>query len=226
MKGAARLRSAVEELFLEGATTSDALLDALSRGVAAVEATTNPVPKVLISRAVSAVEKYAETRSNGAEEAVTPDLAIIAASASRAELARLVSAVLSFRDTIAEETRQEPEDPDVANGEAAWVLADQDLARALQSAAALMHALQLTTNVDDKVRGCAEILAQAVESVAARRELELHGVVGETANYDPTVHQDGIGRSQPSTVRIRRPAVVQGKEDLSRILRKAEIEPT
>jgi hypothetical protein len=64
-----------------------------------------------------------------------------------------------------------------------------------------------------------------VESVAARRELELQGVVGETANYDPTVHQDDIGTSQLLTVRIRRPAVVQGKEDFSRIIRKAEIEP-
>lgn len=64
-----------------------------------------------------------------------------------------------------------------------------------------------------------------MESVAARRELELQGVVGETANYDPTVHQDDIGTSQLLTVRIRRPAVVQGKEDFSRIIRKAEIEP-
>jgi hypothetical protein len=98
MKGSARLRS-VEGLLLEGAATSDALLDALSRGMAAIEATTNPVPKVVISRAITAVEKYAETRSSRVEEAATPDLAAITARASRAELARLVSAVLSLRDT-------------------------------------------------------------------------------------------------------------------------------
>src|SRR5262245_1659911 len=98
MKGAARLRSAVEGLLLAGAPTSDALLHALSQGVAAVEATTNPVPKVVVSRAISAVDKYAEKRSSGAEETATPDLAIITARASRAELARLVAAFLSLLD--------------------------------------------------------------------------------------------------------------------------------
>jgi hypothetical protein len=223
MKGAARLRSAVERLLLEGAPTSDALLDALSRGVAAVEATTNPVPKIVISRAITAVERYAETRSSGAEETATPDLAIITARASRAELARLVAAFLSLQDAGGAGPR--PVCPNCANGEAAWVLADKDLARALQGAAALTHALDLATNVDDKVRGYAEIIAQAVESVAAKRELELQGVVGETAEYDPAVHQDDIDSHAPSLVRIRRPAVVQGKEDYSRIIRKAEIEP-
>jgi hypothetical protein len=222
MKGAARLRSAVEGLLLDAATTSDALLDALSRGVAAIEATTNQVPKGVISRAIGAIEKYVEKQSVGSEQAPTPALAAIAARASRTEMARLVSAVLSLRDTGGAGPR--PVCPDCANGEAAWVLADKDLARALQGAAALTYALDLATNVDDKVSGYAEIVAQAVESVAARRELELQGVVGETAEYDPAVHQD-IGSHPPSLVRIRRPTVVQGQEDFSRIIRKAEIEP-
>jgi hypothetical protein len=221
MKGAAQLRSTVEDLLLGAAKSSDALLDALSRGVAAIEATSNQVPKGAISRAVTAIEKYAEKQSVGDEGAPTPDLAAIAARASRTELARLVVAVLSLR---AGPTGPRPVCTDCANGEAAWVLADKDLARALQGAAALTHALGLATNVDDKVRGYGEIIAQAVESVAARRELELQGVVGETAEYDPAVHQD-IGSHPPSLVRIRRPTVVQGKEGFSRVIRKAEIEP-
>jgi hypothetical protein len=223
MKGAARLRSTVEGLLLDVATTTNALLDALSRGVAAIEATSNQVPKGAISRAIGATEKYAEKQSVGGKEAPTPDLAAIAGRASRAELARLVAAVLSLRDTGGHGPR--PVCPDCANGQAAWVLADKDLARALQGAAALTHALDLATNVDDKVRGYAEIVAQAVESVAARRELGLQGVVGETTEYDPAVHQDDIGSNPHSLVRIRRPAVVQGKEDYSRIIKKAEIEP-
>jgi hypothetical protein len=85
MKGAARLRSTVEGLLLDAATTSNALLDALSRGVAAIEATSNQVPKGAISRAIGATEKYAEKQSVGGKEAPTPDLAAIAGRASRAD---------------------------------------------------------------------------------------------------------------------------------------------
>jgi hypothetical protein len=222
MKGAPRLRSPVEGLLLEAATTSNALLDALSRGTAAIEVTASPAPKSVISRTITAIEKFAQKQSVESEQATTADLAAIAARASRAELSRLVSAVLSLRHTAQDAA---PIGSDDANGEAAWTLADKDLARALQGAAALTHALDLATDVDNKLRDYAEIVTQAVESVAAKRELELKGIVGGTAEYDPAVHQDDIGISPHSLVRIRRPAVVQGKEELSRIIRKAEIAP-
>jgi hypothetical protein len=222
MKGAPRLRSPVEILLLEAAPTSHALLEALSRGKAAVEVTANLVPRSLIARTIAAIEKFAEKQSFGSEQTTTPDLATIAARASRAELARLVTAVLSLRDTVG--SGSTPIKADDANGEATWVIADKDLARALQGAAALTHALDLATNVDSKVRGYAEVVTQAVESVAAKRELQLQGVVGETAEYDPSVHQEDTGIGPHSLVRIRRPAVVQGKQDPS-IIRKAEIGP-
>jgi hypothetical protein len=174
----------------------------------------------VVSRAITVIEKFAEKQSARNDQAAPPDLAAIAARASRPELTRLVSAVLSLRAAA-----PEPRGSDDPNGEAAWVIADNDLARALQGAAALTHALSLASNVDGKVRGFAEIVAQAVESVATKRELRLQGGVGETAKFDPAVHQNDIGTSPHTLVRIRRPAVVQGKQDYSRLIRKAEIGP-
>jgi|KBSSwiStaDraftv2_1062776.scaffolds.fasta_scaffold354825_2 hypothetical protein len=222
MKGAPQTRSAVEGLLLDAATTSNALLEALSRGVAAVAAETSPVPKNVIARTITAIERFAKKQPVASDQGTAPGFGGIAARASRAELIRLVAALGSLRDAPLPGTG--PRGPDDANGEAAWVLADQAVARALQATAALTHALDLATNVDSKVRDYAQIVTQAVEGVAAKRELELQGVVGETADYDPAVHED-IGIDRHSLVRIRRPVVVQGKPVPSRIVKKAEIAP-
>ena len=113
-----------------------------------------------------------------------------------------------------------------AIAEAAWSQADDALARALQNAAALTHALDQTGAVDRMVRGYAEILAQSVDSTAAKRELELEGVIGETANYDPGAHHAyDFGLGSESVVRITIPAVAQGRKTWRKIIRKAEIVP-
>jgi hypothetical protein len=212
----------VEVLLLQSAPTSDSLLDALSRAVAAVATTVDPLPKGVIARTVAAIEGYAKTRSAGDEDTAPPPLAAVAGRASRPDLVRLVSALLSMRGITA--AAPDPGDCDAADGAAAWALADQDLARALQGAAALTHALEHATGVDDRIRGYAEILVQAVQGVATRRELQLRGAVGETAAYDPSLHQEDVPLGRRARVRIRRPAVVQGRHDPS-ILRKAEVSP-
>jgi hypothetical protein len=214
MKGAPGLRIPVQNLLLETATTPDELLEALSRAVAAIEFDAKTIPKSTVSRAIAAIEAFAEKWPPAATQAqARSEIARLTASATRTELTRLVSALLSLQ-------RGGSDDGD---GEAAWTLADDALARALQSTAALTHALDLATNVDSSVRGYAEIVAQAVESVAGNRELELQGTIGETTEYDPSLHQDDLGIEPHSLVRIRRPAVAQGKENWRRIIRKAEI---
>ena len=214
MKGASALRTAVQNLLLE-TSSPNALLEAFSRAVAAIETNAKPVPRSVVSRTIAAVEKFAEKQAGGGKEAASA-LAGLATSATRAELTRLLSAILSL---------QQADASDSANAEAAWTLADEALARALQSLAALTHALNLATDVDSRVKGYAEIVAQAVESVAAKRELELQGAVGETTEYNPAVHQDDTGIKPHSLIRIRRPAVAQGKDNLWRIIKKAEIGP-
>jgi hypothetical protein len=216
MKSAPALRIPVQDLLLENTTTPDKLLEALSRALAATEFNAKTVPRSSISRAIATIETFAERRSSRIEQTETrSEFARLTGSATRAELTRLVSAVLSLQHGRS----------DTANAEAAWTLADDALARALQGAAALTHTLDLTTDVDSRVKGYAEIVTQAVESVAAKRELELQGTVGETTEYDPALHHDDFGVKPHSLVRIRRPAVAQGKENWRRIIRKAEIAP-
>ena len=226
MKGTAQVRSRVEALLLESATTSDALLDAIARALAAVEATADTLPRTVTARAITTIENHAQKRSAGSEQSTARELSALAGRASRDELTRLVHALLTMREAAAPASApgRAPFSPDDANGDAAWVLADQELAIALQEAAALTHALDLATDLDPKVRGYADLVTQAVESVAARREMALGGAVGETTAYDPTLHQDDIPLGPHAPVRVRRPAVVQGRHDPS-IIRKAEIAP-
>jgi hypothetical protein len=111
------------------------------------------------------------------------------------------------------------------NAEAAWSLADDALARALQEAAALTHILECARDIDPAVVGCAEIVAQAINGTAGKRELELEGAIGAITAYDPLVHHgDDPCLAPGARIRIRKPTVVQGRLTWRRILRKAEIE--
>lgn len=221
MKGTPQVRAGVEALLQEFATTSEALLEAIAGALAAVEATAKTLPRTAVSRAIDAIERHARERSAARAPATPPELSVLAARASREEVARLVAAVLSLRQA-AGPARVSADD---ANGDAAWVLADQDLAIALQEAAALTHAADLATGLDFKIRGYADLVAQAVASVAARREMAPRGAVGETTAYDPSLHQEDVPLEPGSPVRVRRPAVVQGRHDPA-VIRKAEITPS
>jgi hypothetical protein len=234
MKGGEPSRSAVLNLLVEKATTPDAFLDALSRALLAIESEGRRIAGSVASRSVEAIEKYASSRRGDVSAPTTGNvLARALSTAKRAQIAPLVEALISLQAgvTIASNGNQ-PGEHDKSAGandaiaEAAWRQADDALARTLQNAAALTHALGQAGEVDDAVRDCAEIVAQSVEDAAAKRELELEGRVGETAHFDPaTHHSDEPGLGTDRVVRITLPAVAQGRTSWRRIIRKAEIMP-
>lgn len=194
-----------------------------SRALEAVEAEGQKVAKSVASRAIEAIEEYTVLRyPNAHQQAPGSRIARLAGVATRAETIRLVAAFLSVQssaqlaaqtDKKAELGGETSERADDVIAEAAWSQADDALARALQNAAALTHALDHTGAVDSMVRGYAEILAQSVDSTAAKRELALEGVIGETAKYDPGAHHaNDLGLGSESVVRITVPAVALGDE--------------
>jgi hypothetical protein len=234
MKGAMAPRAAVQKLLIEVAPAPDALFDALARALEAIEAEGQKVAKSVASRAIEAIVAFTALRyPNAHQQSPENSIARLAGIATRSETIRLVAAFLSVSAPIATVRTDKPELGNEASeraddviAEAAWSQADDALARALQNAAALTHALDQTGAADSVVRGHAEILAQSVDSTAAKRELELEGVIGETARYDPGAHHaDDLGLGSESVVRITVPAVAQGRKTWRKIIRKAEIEP-
>jgi hypothetical protein len=70
------------------------------------------------------------------------------------------------------------------------------------------------------------VVAQAVRSAAAKRELELDGTIGATTQFDPLTHQgDDPSIGSAALVRIMKPAVAQGKSTWRRVVKKAEVVP-
>src|SRR5262249_45928396 len=115
-------------------------------------------------------------------------------------------------------------DPGEVVADAAWRQADDALARALQNIAALKHAVDEAREVDPRIRGYAGVVAQAVRSAAAKRELELDGTIGSIAQFDPLTHQgDDPSIGSAALVRIMKPAVAQGRDTWRRVIKKAEV---
>ena len=216
MKGASPLRAAVQDLLVKAAPTANALFEALACALEAIEFNGQKVSGSIVSRAIEAIVAHVGLRhSKHSRPTEGSRLARLAIAAKRTEITRLVAALLSIQSSSNE-----------AIAEAAWTQADDALARALQNSAALTHALDQAGEVDSTVRGYAEIVVQAVDGAAAKRELELEGAIGGIANFDSSAHTcDDPTLGSKSTVRITMPAVAQGKKTWRKIIRKAEIVP-
>src|SRR5258706_15335336 len=169
-KGSPKLRSSLQSILVEAASTPGALLEGLSRAAEALEAAGEKIPRSAIERSVAAIEASVAGDSTSRGQPTLNGIARLSGLASRTELVRLVTALsvlpsLGQGATVHGDAIGAPGDAAAPRtedviGEAAWSQADEALARALQNAAALRHALDRAKHVDAAVSGYVGIVAQ------------------------------------------------------------------
>ena len=229
-------RPAVEKLLFDNSPTPLALSEAVATALARMESGGKPITKAIAARSIDALEKYASQLGASKQRTGVSPLARLAKVSTLADMGRLVEALLALQTTSPEvaggngpvkpPSTQAPTQTEDAIADAAWRQADDALARALQNIAALKHAVDEARELDPRVRGYAGVVAQAVRSVAAKRELELDGTIGATAQFDPLTHQgDDPSIASAALVRIMKPAVAQGRNTWRRVVKKAEVIP-
>jgi hypothetical protein len=229
-------RPAVEKLLLDNSPTPHALCEAVTIALGRIETDGKPITKAIAARSIDALEKYASQLGASRLRPEVSPLARLAKVSTLADMGRLVDALLALQTASPVATGdngpveptgvQGPTPPEDPIADAAWRQADGALARALQNIAALKHAVDEASELDAQVRGFAGAVSQAVRSAAAKRELELDGTIGATAQFDPLAHQaDDPSVGSAALVRIRIPAVAQGRSTWRRVLKKAEVVP-
>jgi hypothetical protein len=224
-------RPAVEKLLFDNSPTPNAVTEAVATALTRMESGGKPITKAIASRSIDALQKYASQLGASKQRTEVNPLARLAKASTLADMGRLVEALLTLATTGGNDGPvgsgpQGPPDPEEAIADAAWRQADDALARALQNIAALKYAVDEARELDPRVKGYAGVVAQAVRSAAAKRELELDGTIGATAQFDPLTHQgDDPSISSTALVRIMKPAVAQGRNTWRRVLKKAEVVP-
>jgi hypothetical protein len=230
-------RPAIEKLLFDNSQTSHALFEAVATALIRIESGDKPITKAIAARSIDALSKYAFQHSTSKSRTEVSPFARLAKVSTLADMGRLVDALLALQTaspspagdngTIERSpVTQPPTQPEDAIADAAWRQADDALARALQNIAALKHAVDEASELDPRVRGYAGVVSQAVRSAAAKRELELDGTIGATAQFNPLTHQvDGPSIGSEAIVRITKPAVAQGRSTWRRVVKKAEVVP-
>lgn len=230
-------RPAVEKLLFDNSPSPHALSDAVATALARMESGGKPITKAIAARSIDALENFASRLDPSNQRTRVSPLARLANVSSLADMARLVGALIALQPvspaTIrgnapleSPSTQAPTQHVEATIAEAAWRQADDALARALQNIAALKHAVDEASELDPRVRGYAGVVAQAVRGAAAKRELELDGTIGTTAQFDPLTHQaDDPSIGSATLVRIMKPAVAQGRSTWRRVVKKAEVVP-
>lgn len=225
-------RPAVEKLLLDNSPTPHALSEAIAIALGRIELGGRPITKAIAARSIDVLEKYASKLGASRLRPGVSPLARLVKISTLADMGRLVDALLVLQTASPAGTgdngpvEQPPPQPEDAVADAAWRQADDALARALQNTAALKHAVDEASELDPRVRGYAGVVSQAVRSAATKRELELDGTIGATAQFDPLAHQgDDPSIASAALVRIMKPAVAQGRSSWRRVVKKAEVMP-
>lgn len=113
-----------------------------------------------------------------------------------------------------------------ALAETAWVEADEGLARALQQTPALRQAIRQQTQLGTEIRNRLGAIVQAVQSSAAKRQLEIEGDPGSEVEFDPAKHSHDDPRVKDAErIRLVTPTVFQGRGANRRVIRAADVEP-
>jgi len=108
----------------------------------------------------------------------------------------------------------------------AWMLADKDLAGALQRAGQLRAVARSNGKLDGSQLAAIGDVAMLVSAAARHRGMELEGCPGEVVDMNPSVHSEDDPRVKTSAkVRVGLPAVRQGLGASSRVILKADVEP-
>jgi hypothetical protein len=230
-------RPAVEKLLFDNSPTPHALSGAVATALARMESGGKPITKAIAARSIDALEKFASQLGLSKQQIGVSPLAQLANVSTLADMGRLVGALIALQPASpaiirgngpleSPSTQAPTQHAEATIAEAAWRQADDALARALQNIAALKHAVDEASELDPRVRGYAGVVAQAIRSAAAKRELELDGTIGATAQFDPLTHQaDDPSIGSAALVRIMKPAVAQGRSTWRRIVKKAEVVP-
>jgi hypothetical protein len=229
-------RPAIEKLLFDNSQTSHALFEAVATALTRIESGGKAITKAIAARSIDALSKYAFQHGGWKPRTEVNPLARLAKVSTLADMGRLVDALLALQTaspasaggngTVEPLGTQPSTQPEDAIADAAWRQADDALARALQNIAVLKHAVDEASELDPTVRGYAGVVSQAVRSAAAKRELELDGTIGSTAQFDPLTHQvDDPSIGSEAIVRITKPAVAQGRSTWRRVVKKAEVVP-
>lgn len=109
--------------------------------------------------------------------------------------------------------------------ETAWTMADESLARALQQTPRLRNAIDPVQGLEKELRAFIGETIDALRHAARAREMIIEGSLGEVVAFDRRIHADDDPRAREGvSVRVVRPAIVQGEGAYRRMLRKAQVD--
>jgi hypothetical protein len=219
--------AAISEAIVGYATPLDAIVEAIEAALTELEAEPDFHPGGISGRVANLLVASLLAQRLAMTAAPRPDASAVAKIGSlvfsREQAATLIQAL------IAAQLRADGSPGgslDHALAETAWIEADDALARALQQTPALREAIREPAGLSPLLRSQIGAIIQAVRTSAAKRELEIEGIPGSEAAFDPVRHSNDDPRVKPmSRIRLVTPTVFQGRGANRRVLRAADVEP-
>jgi hypothetical protein len=252
LKTASAARTAVQTVLLDAAPTTHALAGVLSDALGTLESGGLRLTKGMAKQCADTLEQHAQRHADAKPEAAESPLARLAKLADRADVARLVSALLDTPAAALPNERRAGSETDndtdgssedtgsvdggnataTAIAQAAWSEADEALGRALQDMAFLDQSFERLESAAEgdlaerarKAKGASNLVLQWVRQAARLRRVAALNKVGDRVPFDPSKLVVDGGAAVGELVRVVKPPVVRGSETQQVVLVPGEAE--